>query len=257
MATFIIADLHLSSQHPKLLKALNNFYQRLKCNDKVIILGDFFDFFVGIDCQDSIHKQVRELMSYNKARGITTFFICGNRDFLVNKQAADFFNFTLLKEEVRIDTPKGPALLLHGDELCVNDPKFQRFRQITKSPLLRALFRALPLCLKKRIGLHIRRNSQLQEKKRSVSDQDWQIILKEAEAYLSKHSCSILIHGHFHIFANDKGAFGKHSYRLALGSWGQNYSYIKIDEHNIELIQKPLYDLMSVTPIRSDSNANS
>lgn len=256
MATFIIADLHLSTQHPKLLTALNNFYQRLNCNDKVIILGDFFDFFIGIDYQDNIHKQVRELIGYNRTRGITTFFICGNRDFLINKHAADFFNFTLLTGEVKISTPKGTALLLHGDELCVNDPKFQRFRKITKNPILQALFRSLPLCLKKKIGLHIRQNSQLQEKKRSVSAQDWQIILKEAKTYLDKHGCNILIHGHFHIFANDKEALGKHSHRLALGSWGQNYSYVKIDDHNIELIQKPLHDLMGVSPIRSNPNAN-
>ena len=257
MATFIIADLHLSTQHPELLKALDNFYQRLNCNDKVIILGDFVDFFVGIDYQNNVHKKVRELIGYNKTRGITTFFICGNRDFLINKQAADFFNFTLLKEETKINTPQGPALLLHGDELCVNDPKFQRFRHITKNPILRGLFRALPLYLKKKIGLHIRQNSQSQEKKRSVSEQAWQIILKEAKAYLNKHSCRILIHGHFHIFANDKEAFGKHSYRLALGSWGQNYSYVKIDEHNIKLIQKPLCDLMGISPIRGNSNTNS
>lgn len=257
MATFIIADLHLSAQHPKLLQALSNFYQRLNCNDKVIILGDFFDFFVGIDNHDEFYKQVRELIGYNKNRGVTTFFICGNRDFLVNEKAADFFNFTLLPEGFTLKTPKGLALLVHGDELCVNDPKFQHFRKITKNPLLRALFRVLPLCLRKKIGLHIRQNSQNQETSRTVSPKDWQIILKEADSYIKKHKCQILIHGHFHIFAMDNEVFGKHSYRLALGSWDQNYSYVKIDDHNFELIQKPLNDLMSITPIRSDPNSNS
>lgn len=82
MATFIIADLHLSEKQPILVNAFANFYERhVYLNDRVIIAGDMFDFFVGVDKQSSFHNRIRQIINKAKQRGITTLFQCGNRDF--------------------------------------------------------------------------------------------------------------------------------------------------------------------------------
>lgn len=244
MATFIIADLHLSLKRQDLFLALSNFYKRLNSNDRLFILGDFFDFFVGIDRRDPLYLKIQELILLYKERGISTFFQCGNRDFLINAQAANFFNFSLLPDLYIEDTKEGKALFLHGDALCVNDPAFQRFRKFSKNKVILALFMALPFWLRKKIGSHIREKSRNLEPIRTVAAHEQKLIHKEAQRLLTEHHCQILIHGHFHIFADIQKAFGPQSRRLGLGSWDKNYSYIKIDEHGLTMRERPLSELL-------------
>ena len=64
MATYIIADLHLSENKPLLLNALANFYDKtLILNDRLIILGDMFDVFVGLDPKSAFHQKIRAIIS--------------------------------------------------------------------------------------------------------------------------------------------------------------------------------------------------
>ena len=85
MATYIIADLHLSESKPILTNAFANFYDNnLYLNDKMIIAGDMFDFFVGVDRNSRFQQRIRQIILKAKARGIQTLFQCGNRDFLMD-----------------------------------------------------------------------------------------------------------------------------------------------------------------------------
>ena len=52
MALYVIADLHLSAENKRLCSAFAAFLNELKKGDRLIISGDFFNFFVGIDPYD-------------------------------------------------------------------------------------------------------------------------------------------------------------------------------------------------------------
>ena len=76
MATFIIADLHLSENKPVLTNAFANFYEKnLYLNDHLIIAGDLFDMFVGVDKNSRFHKRIRDIVLNAKKRGVTTYFV--------------------------------------------------------------------------------------------------------------------------------------------------------------------------------------
>ena len=92
MAIYIIADLHLSENNPILLNAFSNFYEKnLYLNDRVIIAGDMFDLFVGIDKNSTFHQKVRQIILNGRNRGVTTLFQRGNRDFLMTATMAEYF----------------------------------------------------------------------------------------------------------------------------------------------------------------------
>lgn len=151
MATYIIADLHLSESKPILTNALANFYDNnLYLNDKLIIAGDMFDFFVGVDRNSRFQQRIRQIILKAKARGIQTLFQCGNRDFLMDKDMAEYFGMKLIRDFYIIPTPDGQALLIHGDQLCLHDRSYQKFRTMSKNKIIRFVFMALPLSWRKR-----------------------------------------------------------------------------------------------------------
>ena len=241
MSTFIIADLHLSEHKPILTNAFANFYNNLYLNDRLIIAGDMFDFFVGLDKNSPFQQKIRNIVLDAKKRGVATLFQRGNRDFLMDEKSAEFFGMKLIGDYYSLQTPDGKALLLHGDQLCLSDKSYQKFKNLTQNRLAKYVFMALPLSWKESVAKKIRLKSQKEQASRetmlSLSDP----IVKEAGALLLKNTnCKILIHGHFHIYGGEKDAFGENTYRLGLGMWKSHYSYIKIDRHELKLVQRSM-----------------
>ncbi len=243
MATYIISDLHLSDATPVLFKALECFYNKLILNDKLIIAGDLFDFFVGLDPEDRSQQKLRDLVMAAQKRGIATFFQAGNRDFFLDKKACEYFGMKLLPEYYIVQTKEGPALLLHGDELCSNDRDFQRFRALSKNPILKAIFMLLPLKLRRKIGMKIRRKSQSQDDTRHLNPAKYGLARQAAEICLKRTNSKIMIHGHFHTFGVYKDEFGEGSYRFSLGAWESNFSYVLVDRTRFQIVQKKLEKL--------------
>ncbi len=240
MATYIIADVHLSNNRPLLMTSLRSFYGRTLINDKVIILGDLFDYYVGLNTSDKLHQELRSIIQAAKHRGVTTYFQRGNRDFLMDKSDASYFGFKLLPDYYVIQTPKGPALIMHGDQLCLNDRSFQKFRRLSKNKILRFIFMRLPYSLRNKIAGRIRAKSQKQNPLRNKRPQTFGMVKKAGIHCLRMSKCRILIHGHFHVFGARKDVFGPDTYRFGLGYWGANFSYIYIDRLQFEIIQKPM-----------------
>ena len=46
------------------------------------------------------------------------FILHGNRDFLLGADYAASCGATLIPDSITITTPIGPAIVLHGDDLC-------------------------------------------------------------------------------------------------------------------------------------------
>ena len=242
MATFIIADLHLSESRPILTNAFANFYDRnLILNDKLIIIGDMFDIFVGIDKNSRFQKKIREIILKAQRRGVITMFMHGNRDFLMDEESAAYFGMKLISDFYILPTVNGQALLAHGDQLCMRDKSFRLFRLISKNRFVHALFMAMPLSWRKSIGKKIRNSSKNKEPQRATENYLEDATFKSAGAtFLLRARCQILIHGHFHVFGGENDAFDEGLHRLGLGMWSSHYSYIKVDRNEIKLVQRSM-----------------
>ena len=244
MASYVIADLHLSIENKQLCSAFAAFLDKLKKEDRLLISGDFFNFFVGLDPQDPCQLFIKEILQKAKKRGIEIFFQHGNRDFLISKKDADFFNFTLLPEIYVETSGPEPCLIMHGDSLCSNDKKYQDFKAITKKTWIRKLFFMLPLFIRKKIAAKLRDDSQ----KLTGKGRDpliYGLVPNTLEKFLVDNKCSIIIHGHLHQYGAHHSETPHEKQRFALGDWGEYYSFVKIDSDGFYLLRYPVADLVN------------
>ena len=86
MSIYIIADLHLSPDTKELNQSFFNFCHNLIEGDVLYILGDFFDYFIEPDPNNSLHPLLKQHFLALKNRGIKVWFMHGNRDFLLTKK---------------------------------------------------------------------------------------------------------------------------------------------------------------------------
>ena len=84
MSIFFISDLHLEQNKPHLTKAFKNFIDsKVNLDDELFILGDFFEQWIGDDNEDNFIKSVKNILKDKTAKGLTVYFMHGNRDFLI------------------------------------------------------------------------------------------------------------------------------------------------------------------------------
>ncbi len=244
MAFYITADLHLSPAVPELTAAFMTFMQRMKSGDKVIIAGDLFDFFVGIDKQDSSQAAVKQAIALARQQGVSVLFMQGNRDFLLRAKEAAYFGMELLPDYHIIKAPYGDVLIVHGDVLCTNDIKYQRFRRRCRNPLFQHLFLLLPLSTRRKIAAKIRLKSKNAAYKR-LNSKIYGPVPQTIEKLLNNFKCSNLIHGHLHIYHRYFGETPSEKSRLSLGYWGSAFSYVRMDGNGLAHVQKPLSILLN------------
>jgi UDP-2,3-diacylglucosamine hydrolase len=104
-------------------------------------------------------------------------------------------------------------LLSHGDELCVDDVDYQVFRRQVRSADWQAAFfkQSLPDRLSMARGL------RLQSEARKAQQTTWvDVDHTLAQAWLTQHACSVLVHGHTHQAARHVLPAGE---RWVLSDW--------------------------------------
>ncbi len=245
-ASYIIADLHLQEQNPELLQAFRDFVGRLHAGDNLYILGDLFNFFVGLDPQDVAQQVVRDTLHQAKMRGVTCFFQHGNRDFLLTAAEAQALNMTLLPDLTVRRIAGLNVLLAHGDDFCSNDASYQRYKRKVSLPCLQGLFRCLPLACRRRIGHNIRNRSEAE----NFVGRDPAIygVVVDTVAHYCKllqksddAPVDVVVHGHIHALGQFKSEAGFRFSRYVLGAWGRSLSFCLIDaQRQVSLVEEKL-----------------
>lgn len=239
--TFFIADLHLSEKSPHLLSLFRHFMQQIAPQaDALYILGDLFDFWVGDDEQSALIDEVKHLIQQLVDRGIPCYFCCGNRDFLLGKKFASDCGLILLPDYKSLDLYGIPTLICHGDTLCSDDIRYQRFRKLVHQSWLQWLFKCLPLKFRLKLANKIRQKTvqDKQGKAVEIMDINQATMVQLCEQYQVKQ----LIHGHTHrpnIHPPQNGIK-----RMVLGDWGEKLSVGIACSNGLELISLELNQLL-------------
>lgn len=230
MKIYFIADLHLMPQPDAISANFINFIDALNCTDVVFIMGDLFDFWIGDDATDPVIEQIKHSLKNATAKGIKCYFICGNRDFLIGKKFATSTGLVLLNDYHQINYYNQQILLCHGDTLCVNDEKYQKYRKIVHIKWLQKLFLLLPLKIRVKIGQKIRNTSRNQGRQSGEIDIDF------ANKKVQQFKAKVLIHGHTH---REKIHQHHEFTRIVLGDWHLDRSSILVlDEKGFKFITK-------------------
>ena len=235
--TYFIADLHLSENRPHLLALFRQFMQEQAPEaEKLYILGDLFDFWIGDDEQSDLISEVQQLIRHLTEQGVPCYFQHGNRDFLIGKKFANACGLTLLPTYQVIDLYGTPTLLCHGDTLCVDDVKYQQYRKKVHQKWRQWLFLHLPLKVRLKIAEKIRAKSHQDKQLKSTEIMD--VNAAFVQKILAQFHVTQMIHGHTHRQKHHE--IPPHFHRIVLGDWGETSSLLEVTPHSIEFINDTL-----------------
>lgn len=236
-----ISDLHLEPGRPDISAALFAFLERNagRC-DALYILGDLFELWVGDDDRSELSDAVADaLMAFNLA-GSAIYILHGNRDFLIGEAFAARCGATLIEDYCCIDTPIGPALVLHGDDLCTDDHDYIAFRDTVRQPAWQQEFLSKTLAERHAFASQARQQSQEANatKDNAIMDVNAAAVIEKLKA----HGQTLMIHGHTHRPQVHEISLDaeQNARRAVLGDWDREGWCIEIDEDGLELQRFPL-----------------
>lgn len=231
MRTAFISDCHLTGQSPAVLSSVRAFLAECpKRFDALYILGDFFEYWIGLDALDSALVPLQHQCTA-LSQQLPIYFMVGNRDFLFDEAAAKAFGFQLIpSDEKVIEIGEVRVALMHGDTLCTDDTAYQAFRQQTRSEQWQQSFLARSVTERIQIAQQLRDASQeaMQSKAESIMDVNEEAV---HEHFLRLETAHI-IHGHTHRPAQHRYSNARE--RHVLGDWHSESSrYICVDTQGI------------------------
>jgi UDP-2,3-diacylglucosamine hydrolase len=238
--TYFIADLHLSESRPDISAC----FLRFLANDaieaeKLYILGDLFEAWVGDDDDSPFLKTIADALTKLGQSGTKIYYIHGNRDFLIGKRYAKQASMQLLPEVDTIDLYGQYVVIMHGDTLCTRDVDYQVFRKKSRSWWWQATIKSLPLFVRKKIAANYRKKSASATSVKSQEIMD--VTDSEVIECLQKYQSQLLIHGHTHRPAiHELSANGEPAKRIVLGDWYEQGAWLKVTANSIELLNQPL-----------------
>ena len=233
--TLLISDLHLDPSAPGIARQFVDFLRgEARAARALYILGDLFEAWLGDDDPDpAVRSIVAELRALHDA-GVPTYFMHGNRDFLVGSRFAAETGCTLLEDGTVVDLHGERVLLMHGDVLCTGDTSYQRLRRILRNPLTLFLLRHLSLESRRRLGRKLRAGSQMHVGATAAEIMD--VTPAEIVDSLRQARVSTLVHGHTHRPAiHSLEVDGKPARRIVLGDWHTQGSVLEWRDDGVEL----------------------
>ncbi|MEP6997310.1 MAG: UDP-2,3-diacylglucosamine diphosphatase [Betaproteobacteria bacterium] len=235
--TLFISDLHLSHDRPALVEAFHALLAGpVREAAALYVLGDLFDAWLGDDqLRDPLAAGVAAALAASADAGVRIYLQRGNRDFLLGERFARAAGATLLPDAVVHPLHGKPTLLMHGDQLCTGDVKYQRYRSWWADPAHRRHFLALPYFARRGIGAVLRGASRRANLGKAERIMD--VSTDAVAAALREHRVDRLIHGHTHrparheIIVDDVPRE-----RLVLADWYDRASYLRVSEGGSEAL---------------------
>ena len=226
-----ISDIHLSENTPHLTNAFKVFLDESKesCTH-LFILGDLFEVWIGDDDDNSFHQEIKTALSEFTSNGPETFFMHGNRDFLIGETFANEVGISILSDPYTLNINGLNVILSHGDFLCTDDVDYMDFRNMVRSEAWQKDFLSKNLDERNEIANSLRSTSKDATSKKSleITDANPETI----NDFMQKNQPDIFIHGHTHRPKIHEGNLFK---RVVLGDWDKSGWYLSITENNLDL----------------------
>jgi UDP-2,3-diacylglucosamine hydrolase len=239
MATLFISDLHLEADRPEIGEQFLDFLDEEAADAEALyILGDFFEYWVGDDDPDEYYASIKRSLRAFTDSGVPTYFMHGNRDFMIGETFAEQTGVTILPDPYPLDLFGKRVLLSHGDALCTDDTEYQKVRTMTRNPDWQAMILAKPL--EERIAIAKQARARSQDRNKTLSESIVDVNADAVRQTISEYGVEILLHGHTHrpgihgVEVDDR--FAK---RVVLGDWYDQGSVLRWDEDGLELSAIP------------------
>jgi UDP-2,3-diacylglucosamine hydrolase len=226
MRAIFISDLHLNEPDAVTAERFETFMQTaVPGADALYVLGDLLHVWLG-DAMLSSNAYVQRIAAQfaaASAAGTKIYIARGNRDFMIGREFAAACGATLLDEQTVIDLDGRRVLLMHGDELCLDDVRYQRARRILRTDPFRIIGNALPTAMRNFIARTLRGKSEAHKATTAMNIMDANP--DAALAAMDAHDAATLIHGHTHRPAHHRLPDGRE--RWVMTDWQQDYGYLE------------------------------
>jgi len=201
-----ISDLHLQAGERTTFEAWRQWLARpaRERADALVILGDLFEVWVGDDAllgqgPDGLFLNECANALREHARETPTYFMAGNRDFLLGPAGLQACGMHALNDPTVLCLSGQRWLLSHGDELCIADTGYQRFRAQVRSNEWQQAFLAQPLSQREAAARELRRQSEANKRAGGNDPSLWaDVDTAAAQQWLKATGATTLIHGHTH-----------------------------------------------------------
>ena len=217
--TLFISDLHLSALRPALTRRFLSFLDsRAQRAERLYILGDLFDAYIGDDDNSSPNREIKFALKRLVSAGTSVYFQHGNRDFLLGERFCQETGVRLLGDYAVIELYGESALVTHGDLLCTDDINYQTARIRVRAEAWKRNALAKPLFVRQLYARWYRFKSGLDKGKKTqeIMDANPQAIIDS----LRMHKVALLIHGHTHRPATHSFTIDdKPARRFVLAEW--------------------------------------
>ena len=213
MSSIIVSDIHLSDEDSALSSCFFTFLDTVASeHDDLYILGDCFDQWVGDDAPLSIALELKKRTLARFKRGQRTFFMHGNRDFLVGPRFCHEAKMLLVSDPFVSVIENQRILMTHGDLFCTEDKPYLRYRKWVRNRFIQALFLTLPTSARVKFGDYMRSRSRESTSTLSELKIDQELLA----SWMTQHSAEVVLQGHVH-----RPEANKHSTGLSfiLGDW--------------------------------------
>ena len=229
-----ISDIHLSEDTPHLTNAFKTFLNgsRETCTH-LFILGDLFEIWIGDDDDSSFNQEIKKILIDFTLNGPETFFMHGNRDFLIGEAFANEVGISILPDPYILDINGLKTILSHGDFLCTDDVDYIEFRDEVRSEEWQKNFLSKSINERNEIAKSLRADSTDATSEKSFEITD--VNLGTVNNFIQENKPDIFIHGHTH-----RPNIHKHDLckRIVLGDWDKSGWMVAIegDSYNLQKI---------------------
>lgn len=226
MIYLFISDLHLSPEHPRLVRGFLDLLDHYKDqNTQLYILGDWFNAWIGDDYSAPWLDEIIVALKEFTSRKNQIFFSVGNRDFALHQIFLNKFGGQLLQEISYLQINDVNIRLEHGDALCTDDISYQRFKKIIRNPIVIWTLRKTPLSFRVKLANGFRDKSKNAKEFKSYEVMD----VNQAAVRNALVNADLLIHGHTHRPSIHQV---NHKVRVVLGDWRLDHAQILLVDQN-------------------------
>ena len=232
-----ISDLHLCDARPATVEFFLKYLHTTALEaERLYILGDLFDAWVGDDDDSQTAALVCNGLKETSEAGTSVYIMHGNRDFLIGKDFCQSCGATLMDDPTTIDVNGQTVLLTHGDQLCIDDIAYQQARKMRLQPGWLEQFLEKPLEERKAIAAEYRKQSG--EAKSLLADDIMDVTLEEVTHWFESYQADMMIHGHTHRPATHRHLVqDTEKTRIVLSEWHENQAVAIVVDDSLNITQ--------------------
>ncbi|MBK7140522.1 MAG: UDP-2,3-diacylglucosamine diphosphatase [bacterium] len=235
MALYLFSDAHLGTGSPESeqtkLANIARLFELVKSDgDRLIILGDLFDFwFEYKHVVPKAHFEVLFRLHELRARGIQIDYISGNHDFWMDDFFEKQIGIVVHRDTLTLDYGGKKLFLCHGDGLAKADSGYRFLKKILRNRFNIWLYRKLPPDWAYPLAKWVSGSSREYTSRR---DHEFANDYRQyAQGKLAEGNDVVVI-GHLHIPVFEK--FDNGTY-INSGDFIHHFTYVKLDNSGVSL----------------------